>query len=294
MSKELLPIYEIQDFEAQKQQDQYFYFSSFAAHLQEHLFIREPHKHDFYIILYVNQGTGTHTIDFNEYEVKPGTFFFMTPGQVHSWELSENADGFVVFFTQAFYAREYPGRMPFDIPFFNALLYNPILSISKDDEKKLIPILQKLEQEHKQSNIWRDVMLSRYLDILLIELARLYRPAEGHTGFSGNEQTILQSLEKLINKHYKQHKPVTFYADHLHVTTKHLHSICKRSLNKSTKELIQNRILLEAQRLLVHSDLTSTQIATELGYFDNTYFFRFFKKLVGLTPEQFRAAHNKQ
>ena len=293
MSKEHLPIYEIQDFEAQRQQDQYFYFSSLAKHLQEHLFIREPHKHNFYIVLFVTHGTGTHTIDFKEYEVKPGTFFFLTPGQVHSWELSKDADGFVIFFTHGFYARAYPDRLLIDFPFFNALLNNPVLSISEENENELIPILNRLEQEHKQSKFLREMLLSRYLDILLIELARLYQPNDDKISSSGKDQRLLQNLEKLINLKYKEHKPVAYYAEQLHVTTKHLHTVCKNSLNKSTKELIQNRVLLEAQRLLVHSDLTSSQIAAELGYFDNTYFFRFFKKHTGSTPEQFRAAHNK-
>jgi AraC-like DNA-binding protein len=265
-----LPIYQIQDFEALARQDQYFYFSPFALHLQEHLFIREPHKHNFYIILIVTQGTGSHTIDFKEFEVKPGTVFFMTPGQVHSWELSKDADGFVIFFTQQFYAREYPHKMLFDFPFFNALLYNPVLSIAK---------------------AMREIMLSRYLDILLIELTRIFQPKVAGTGSTVKEQALLQNLERLIDVHYKEHKPVGFYAQRLHVTTKHLNDVCKNSLGKTTKDLIQYRTLLEAQRLLVHANLTSSQIAAELGYFDNTYFFRFFKKHIGCTPEQFRAAN---
>lgn len=291
MQKEQLPIYQIQDFEALARQDQYFYFSPFALHLQEHLFIREPHKHNFYIILIVTQGTGSHTIDFKEYEVKPGTVFFMTPGQVHSWELSKDADGFVIFFTQQFYAREYPHKMLFDFPFFNALLYNPVLRIAKEDEATLIPILQLLKQEHMQAKAMREIMLSRYLDILLIELTRIFQPKEAGTGSTVKEQALLQNLERLIDEHYKEHKPVGFYAQQLHVTPKHLNDVCKNSLRKTTKDLIQYRTLLEAQRLLVHANLTSSQIATELGYFDNTYFFRFFKKHIGCTPEQFRAAN---
>lgn len=291
MRKEHLPVYQIQDFEALAQKEQYFYFSSFAVHLQEHLFIREPHRHNFYIILFVTQGTGTHTIDFKAYAVKPGTVFFMTPGQVHSWELSDDADGFVIFFTEAFYLREYPNRRLLGFPFFNALLYNRVLSISKADEKTLMPVLHMLMQEYRHAGLMRDTMLSRFLDILLIELTRIFQPEEASTASIGKEQTLLQNLERLIDLYYKEHKPVVFYAERLHVTTKHLNEVCKSYLGKTTKELIQYRTLLEAQRLLVHADLTSSQIAAELGYFDNTYFFRFFKKNVGCTPEQFRAAN---
>ncbi|WP_018478849.1 helix-turn-helix domain-containing protein [Pontibacter roseus] len=291
MQKEHLPIYQIQDFEAQARKEQYFYFSTFSAHLQEHLFTREPHKHDFYIILLVTQGSGIHTIDFREYDLQPGMVFFLSPGQVHSWRLSDDADGFVVFFTQEFYTREYPDKSLFNFPFFHAISDSPVLRLSDGEDVSLLPVLHLLRQEFGQTKPLRHVMLSRLLDVLLIELTRLYRPAEGASETVGKDRALLQNLYRLLDAHYKEHKPVAFYADNLHVTPKHLNEICKGALGRTTKELLQHRVLLEAQRLLVHADLTSSQIAAELGYFDNTYFFRFFKKQVGCTPEQFRAAN---
>lgn len=286
-----MPIYQIQDFEALANKDRYFYFSSFAAHLKEHQFIREPHKHDFYIILLVTQGTGVHTIDFREYAVEPGTVFLLTPGQVHSWTLSNDADGFVVFFTQAYYTREYPDRLLSDFPYFNALLYSPVIRLTETDEAKLTPVLHMLQQEYEVDSPMRNSILSRYLDILLMKLAQIFQPDGSATVPIAKDQTLLQDLERLINLHYKEQKTVAFYADRLHVTARHLNETCKQALGKTTKDILQYRIILEAQRLLVHSDLTSSQIAHELGYFDNTYFFRFFKKHIGCTPEQFRAAN---
>jgi AraC-like DNA-binding protein len=132
-------------------------------------------------------------------------------------------------------------------------------------------------------------MLRHYLDMLLILLARHYH-SQGISVPTG-ELSQLQALEDLIDRHYKAHQPVSFYADQLHLTAKQLNDLCKRSLNKNSTHLIQQRLLLEAQRLLVHSDLTSSQIAAELGYMDIAYFFRFFRKHLGLTPEQFRNAN---
>ncbi len=291
MRKEQLPIYQIQDFNAQTQKEHYFYFSSFSAHLREHLFIREPHKHNFYIVLFVTQGTGTHTIDFIKHDVKPDTVFFMTPGQVHSWVLSEDADGYVIFFTREFYASEYPHRRLFNFPFFNALLHKPLLCVPQEEKTALTATLQMLAEEHRHTRLMKHEMICRYLDILLIHLTRIFQAQGTETDVQGKGHALLQKLESLIDSHFKEHVPVGLYADWLHVTAKHLNETCRSSLGKTTKELIQQRTLLEAQRLLVHSELTISQIAAELGYFDNTYFFRFFKKYAGCTPEQFRAAN---
>lgn len=291
MQKEHLPIYKIQEFKAKAGQEEYLYLSTLADHLQEHLFIREPHKHNFYIIIYFTRGSGTHTIDFQRYEVQPGLAFFMIPGQVHSWELSEDADGFVVFFSSEYYFREYPHGRLSHFPFFNALIPQPVLAVPQEEAQQLHYTWQRLQQEYLGQQYLRDQMLSRYLDVLLIQLTRIHQTQHKVIETVGGELSLLQALENLIEQHYRAHLPVTFYAEQLNITPKHLNEVCKRSLGKTTGRLIQERLVLEAQRLLVHSQLTSTQIATELGFFDNTYFFRFFKKHTGLTPEQFRNAH---
>ncbi|AKD04078.1 helix-turn-helix domain-containing protein [Pontibacter korlensis] len=289
MPKPQLPVYQIQDFNAQAQKEQYFYLSSFAAHLQEHLFIREPHKHSFYIVLLITQGKGTHTIDFKKYEVEPDTVFFMAPGQVHSWELSDDADGFVAFFTPEFYLREFPHKELFSFPFFNTLLNKPVLSVTPDEKHALVRAFQLMQQEYVSKELMRSEMLSRYLDVLLIRLTRIYHAQENVAEVQGGELSLLQKFVILVEQQYKEHLPVTAYADQLNVTAKHLKEVCKQSLGKTTNELVQERLLLEAQRLLVHSGLTASQIAADLGYLDAAYFFRFFKKHTRLTPEQFRS-----
>lgn len=289
MQKGPLPIYQIQDFKASTLQENYFYVSSFAAHLQEHLFIQKPHKHSFYILILVTKGSGTHTIDFKTYDVKPDTAFFILPGQVHSWNLSDDADGYIVFFTAEFYKKEFPEKKLYEFPFFNATQTKPLLSLNQQDSLALQQMLQALQHEYQVRNRMKNEMLCCQLHILLIMLARIYFTESGtETEKQNTELTQLQQLESLIELHYREHLPVTYYAGRLNVTAKHLNDICKRSLDKTTTELLRLRLLLEAQRLLLHSDLTVSQIADTLGYLDNAYFFRFFKKNTGTTPEQFR------
>ncbi|MFD2999329.1 AraC family ligand binding domain-containing protein [Pontibacter toksunensis] len=230
MPKEHLPVYQIQDFKAQAEKESYFYFSLFKVHLKEHLFIREPHKHNFYIILLINQGTGTHTIDLRSYEVRPNMIFFLSPGQVHSWTLSEDADGLVIFFSSEFNLKELPHKNISRFPFFHTLLRTPVLYISQEEKYALMPNLQALQKEYLTQGLMRNEVLSCYLNILLIYLTRIYQSQGEDTQVPGGELSLLQRLENLITQHYRDHLPITFYADQLHVTARYLTEVCKRSL----------------------------------------------------------------
>jgi AraC family transcriptional activator of pobA len=98
-----------------------FYIETFSDHVVAHPFIDKPHKHDFYLILYVRKGSGTHTIDFTTYPVQADTIFLMTPGQVHSWTLSPLTDGYVVFFTRSFYQMQHTESNIIYFPFYHSL-----------------------------------------------------------------------------------------------------------------------------------------------------------------------------
>jgi len=291
MPQKSLPIYQIKDFNAAPQQEQYFYSSTLSRHLQKHLFIQKPHKHDFYILVFITQGSGTHTIDFKEYPVTANMVFFMTPGQVHSWQLTPDTEGHILFFTPEFYLLGFPLQKLHRYPFYTSALRLPYLSLTATEMAPLLQSINLLQTEYKSQELMRDDMLREYLDVLLIQLTRKYTNHYPATQTAATILPQLQTLEALIDAHYKEHQPTTFYADKLHLTPKQLNDNCKRAFGKTPTELIQDRTILEAKRLLVHSSLTIAQVAAELGYFDNAYFFRFFKKHTGNTPEQFRKAH---
>ncbi|MDQ3290569.1 MAG: AraC family transcriptional regulator [Bacteroidota bacterium] len=284
-----LPLYNIQDFDkvvSPKRPD--FYLNRFEKHLREHAFIQTPHKHDFFIILLITQGTGTHTIDFKTYPVAPQTVFFLSPGQVHAWQLSDDSAGYILFFNLDFFRAQSDQQELYRFPFYNVLLNKPLLLLSYQQILPVVKILESMEQEHLQTRFrWQDVVRS-YLTILLIQLQRVFQEQQPKADTELNSHSLWQELDSLIEQHFKQHQPISFYAEKLNITDKQLNEACKSTFGKTTSNLIQDRIILEARRLLIHSKLTITQIAAELGYFDNSYFSRFFKKHTGQTPEQFR------
>ncbi|MEJ8801829.1 AraC family transcriptional regulator [Pontibacter sp. H249] len=285
MAKEQLPIYKIEDFNSRKKNAKFFYLCRLAEHLQEHKFIQRPHKHDFYIVMLVTRGTGIHTIDFRDYAVQAGIVFFLTPGQVHSWQLSDDADGFILFFTQEYYLER---KKLYQYPYFATLSDNTPLPVSEAEQEQLLQIQNHMQQEYQHQLVMKDDVLRDYLDILLVKLLRTYNAQGYSTASSPAALPELLQLQRLIDLHYKEHQPVSFYAEILHTSAKHLNEVCKKSLGKTTTQLIQERLVLEAKRLLIHSALSIKQVAAEIGFFEVSYFFRFFKKHTGQTPEQFR------
>jgi AraC-like DNA-binding protein len=98
----------------------------------------------------------------------------------------------------------------------------------------------------------------------------------------------IKNLEQLLEKKFKEEKSAAFYASALHISLKHLNRICNEILKKTTTEVIVDRIILEAKRMLLDKNWTVNEIATELGYEDYSYFTRLFKKHVAMTPTAFR------
>jgi AraC-like DNA-binding protein len=99
---------------------------------------------------------------------------------------------------------------------------------------------------------------------------------------------LLQSFRKLIDQNFNTLRLPKDYAALLYITPNHLNALCNDMLGIPAGEVIRNRVILEAKRLLVNLDLTVTAIADKLNFADNSYFTRFFKKYTGQTPEEFR------
>ncbi len=263
----------------------FFEIKTLEHQLREFTYL--PHRHDCYLILFVTQGRGICMIDFVTYDVKPFTAFFITPGQMHSWELSDDAKGFAIFFTLTFYKMQKAEKNITDFPFFN-ILNNPCcLHLNEQNDASIIVTFQEMIRESSMNQYGRDDILRNCLDILLIRLSRY------HQQNRIPRQTLMlisqiRRLESLIDKHFRELKLPRDYAERMNVTPKHLNDICKRALNKTISDLIHERLVLEAKRMLVYTDMTIKQVAINLEFNDRSYFIRFFKKRMGITPERFR------
>lgn len=279
-----LPVYSIGEYPGSRAHDE-LYIQRLEEHLVRFPAAEEPHGHDFYLLVFVTAGAGTHTIDFVTYEVAPGQLYFLVPGQVHNWAFAPGSTGFVVFFTAEFYLLQYPGPRLRQYPFFGHFRA-PLVQLQSAQEPPFGLLLEQLLAEAGSAFPNRLQVARAYLYALLEVAARSYeadQPTEARPG-----QRQLREFELLLDQHFRTLKSVRAYADRLHLTPNYLNALCRQHLKHTASELIQRRVVVEAQRQLTHSTRSVQQIADGLGFDDPSYFSRYFRKHTGRTPEQFR------
>lgn len=266
------------------------YINSFSNHIQRNKdLINKPHSHNFYLCVLFTEGKGTHEIDFNSYSINPGKVFFLKPGQTHFWKFETQPQGFIFFHSQEFYELKFLEHKLHSFPFFYSSQNPPVLELAP---KKLYELNLKFQEayiEYLQTNLLRELKIVNSLNNIYIELTRTYTVDINLEKLnSQNYSNILEALENLINAHFYSQKFPKFYADKLSITTKHLNRVVSKTLNKTTSQLISERIILEAKRLIVHSQDNLANIAYTLEFSDYSYFSKFFKSKTGMTPLDFR------
>jgi AraC family transcriptional activator of pobA len=292
MAKKELPVYNIENFHQDHHEDS-FYANTLQEHLEKHHFIHVPHKHDFYLSILFTKGSGTHDVDFTTYPVKPGYVFLLSPGQTHDWKLSKDVEGYIFFHTKAFYDGAYANVTIRQFPFFQSIYNSPLIVLKGQSLSTITQLFKDILAEQLAQKPLKQQKLLALTTCVYIELSRCSLPAAVVRHQQIHYLARVRELEGLVDLHYKTMKSPRDYAALMNMTEKHLNRICKATLNKTTGQLIVDRIILEARRLLVQTQLPVNRVAELLGYMDNSYFSRLFKKQSGETPLAFLAKYRR-
>lgn len=284
-----IPHYKLHDFK-DRQSD--FYCNYLNPHVKGHAFTNLPHKHDFYLVMLVTGGSGWHEIDFVRYPVKPGSVFLMQPGQMHYWHLSDTINGYVFFHSTEFFEQGFSRAGIRDFSFYKSFRAKPALNLSKIRQQKLLVWLEELMHEYNHGGIKSSQKVHALITLVYVELCRDYAKPDvvQHTAYMDK----IHEFEALIEDNFRSVKLAGDYAAMLHISAKHLNRIVQECLGTTSTQLITNRVVLEARRLLIHAKLNVSQIAAELGYADASYFVRIFKKHTGETPGGFLSRYQER
>lgn len=272
------------------------YVNSFSKHINTNKdLIHHPHSHDFYVGVLFTEGTGTHEIDFESYEIRPGKVFFLKPGQTHAWEFKTSPQGYIFFHTKEFYEIKFLDHQLEAFPFFYSYQNPPYIDVLKEAKNKMTQSFENLYEEYSNDQLFKGIKLVNLLQQIYIDLTRMYSIELGDKKrLSLSYLTILEQLEILINHHFLQEKSPQFYAQKLNISSKHLNRVVRATVNKTTSTLIMDRSMLEAKRRMVHTHDSLSHIAYALAFSDYAYFSKVFKLKTGMSPLQFRKKYKNR
>ena len=249
-----------------------------------------PHRHNYYTVLWATCTTGVHMIDYNEFPIEPGVVFFVSPGQVHKVVTDKEPEGYVFLFTEAFLKLNYiPREFITNLGLFSDMAATPPIVLDEKGRENLRHISRHIEELFRGNEPFKEEAIGAYLKLFLIECNK-YAPVKAIDNPQSlqSSKILLRAFKEIVEEDYNTRLKVADAARKLNVTPDYLNTIIKESLGKTAKEYIQDRIILEAKRLGVHTNLSSKEIAFELGFDDPSHFSRFFKNMEDSSFTAFR------
>jgi AraC family transcriptional regulator, transcriptional activator of pobA len=284
-----IPVYDIQTISCKSSKIGQFEILPFEEHLKRIDGIRFPHRHDFYYLLFITSGKGTHTIDFKTYPVTKNQLFFMSPGQVHQWDIKPGTKGFTLFFDKALF--DYTNfKIEEEWSFFHNFIDEASFIVPKAQQKPLTDWFSWVLKEYTASTQHQDHIIKHLVSALLYKINDTV--SSHKTTANTTSKGIIRKFELLIDDHFLTEHQLAFYANKLCVSANYLNALCQKTLAKSAKELINQRLLLESKRLLQHSSMPVNDLSDYLNFHSPSYFIRFFKKHEDMTPVAFKTKNS--
>lgn len=255
-----------------------------------------PHVHTFYEILWFQEAGGVHTVDFTDYPVQKNSLFFVSPGQVHHFDGKTRHKGILLKFCTDFLREEKADEDVFiKYNVFNTFDSAPFCII--EDQKianDLVTFVSMMEKELEASNSFGHLEMLRSLVKIFLVLVHRYGVRDGSLPLNTTKAShrLFVQFRRLLEQNFDSLHTVSDYAQRLNVSAKTLSNSVQECSKKAPLAYINDRIILEAKRLLQFTNMMVKEVAYQLGYEDPSYFVKFFKRETGYLPSDFKDQHN--
>ena len=251
----------------------------------------DPHRHNYYTVIWAQEGQGKHRVDFEEYPLQKNAVFFVSPGQVHQLISTGKPKGIVINFSKEFLQQNHISEdFIAGINLFNSFEKRPPVLLSEEASESLGKVCDLMisASEHPMRN--QIAALSAGLKLFLVLCENACDLPGPHEESSQGTRQLLKTFKQLVEQDFSKYHMVSDYAKRMHISSRYLNQVVKDLIGQTAKSLIQEKITLNARRELRFSDKSIKEIAFELGFDDPLYFSSFFKKCTGMTPSEFRSS----
>jgi len=244
----------------------------------------KPHRHaDLHQLLYLHQGHAQIEVEGRRVVVTEAAVQVVPALYVHGFAFSESVEGYVVTLAAPLLARlqgEFDGLA--------TGLQLPGLYLAGTEQPYVHGLFSALQQEYQGHQPGREAMLQALVTQALVWTGRQAVRQGQAERLSDRGQACITRYTRLIEQHYREQPSVETLAHKAGVSVAHLNTLCRALTGVSALQLIHQRILLEAKRNLTYTRMTVSQLAELLGFADPAYFSRFFRRLSGQSPKDFR------
>jgi AraC family transcriptional activator of pobA len=280
-----LPVYNL---EPDETGNKHFRMYNFEGTLPDQADLLVPHRKDHYLLVFMRKGGSRHWIDMVPYVLKDNSVYFSGPGQVIVKEGAQCLWATGIAFTTEFLSLHEDDAF-MRLPIIQNAQNAHELVLAEEDVLFMEDMLSKINREYQWPGEWQTRMISAYLVTLLTYLSRVYTE-QYKDSVASDDKLLLRKYQSKIDEYYRELKEVNDYASLLNISAGHLSEVVKSQSGKPAIKHIHDRLVLEARRLLFHTNNSLKEIAFDLGFSDASYFNRFFKRETGTTPAECRVA----
>ena len=263
--------------------------SLFAREGRVRPLLRKPHRVEFYNILYIEKQAGVHYIDFRSVPFGEGALVFVSPGQVHAFEVVPERRGALILVTENFLSKNLIRSDLLSLRrLYDCHFQRPVVRPDETARADFAKLVGEMIREYESDETFaKEEMLRLLLKMLLLKAERLKKRSAAPEGNSGWFEKFA-AFRRLVEKRFSETRNAKDYAAFLNMSYKRLNEISKAISGKTAKGFIDSYAVLEIKRRLATTELSIKELTYLSGFDEPTNFVKFFKKHTGQTPSQFR------
>lgn len=248
-----------------------------------------PHRTNFYQIIWFQDQCSNFMVDFNSIDLKSNSILFINKNSIKQFPSQKGLKAISILFTDSFFC-----ETQLDHQFLRSTsLFNHISSIPQIEIENnnivFSTLFQQMEQEFSNNkDCYKGAILRNQLKNLVLQGEREIKDHDFIALKKDADFDLAILFKDLLETNYSTQKKVSFYCEQMHITSKKLNKATNKIFGNTPKEYINERVVLEAKRLLVYTSNSIKEIGFSLGFEEPTNFIKYFRNLTSKTPIEFR------